>query len=47
MPVRGELDTYGKLLARINIAFKKFTQEQLEDVKKIFEAGREGLEGDL
>lgn len=40
MPVRGEMDTFGKLLATININYKKFGPAELEKIKKIFEAGR-------
>ena len=48
MPVRGEMDKYGKMLAKINIKYKKFGEEELEKMKRIFEAGREsGGGGDL
>ncbi len=40
MPIRGEMDTYGKLLATINIASKKFSEAELGRIKRIFEAGR-------
>jgi len=39
--VRGETEAYGKLLAKINIVQKQFSGEQLEQIRKIFEAGRE------
>ena len=48
MPVRGEMDKYGSLLAKINIGFKKFTEGQLEQIKAIFAAGdADPLGGDL
>lgn len=40
MPIRGELDSFGKLLATINIKYKKFNEIELSKIKKIFEAGR-------
>ena len=40
MPIRGEMDSYGKLLATINIKYKKFSEEELAKIKKIFEAGK-------
>jgi hypothetical protein len=40
MPVRGEMETYGKLLATINIASKKFSEPELARIRRIFEAGR-------
>ena len=40
MPIRGEIDSYGKMLATINIKYKKFTEEELAKIKKIFDAGR-------
>ncbi len=40
MPIRGEMDSYGKLLATINIKYKKFSLEELTKIKKIFEAGK-------
>ena len=41
MPIRGEMDSYGKLLASINIGYKKFSEQELARIKKIFEAGRQ------
>ena len=41
MPIRGEMDNYGKLLASINIGYKKFSEQELARIKKIFEAGRQ------
>lgn len=42
MPIRGELGSYGNLLAQVNINFpKKYTKEQLDFIKRIFEAGEE------
>jgi hypothetical protein len=40
MPIRGEMESYGKLLATINIASKKFSEAELVRIKRIFEAGR-------
>jgi len=40
MPIRGEMDSYGKLLAKINIKQKAFSAIELEKIKKIFDAGR-------
>jgi len=40
MPIRGEVDSFGKLLATININYKKFGENELAQIKKIFEAGR-------
>ena len=40
MPIRGEMDRYGSLLATVNIKYKKFTEEELEKMKKIFAAGK-------
>jgi hypothetical protein len=40
MPVRGELGSYGKLLATININYKKFNSYELAKIKKIFDYGR-------
>lgn len=40
MPIRGEMDQYGSLLATVNIKYKKFTEEELEKIKKIFAAGK-------
>ena len=40
MPIRGEMDSYGKLLATINIVPKKFSEAELARIKRIFEAGR-------
>ena len=34
------MDRYGSLLATVNIKYKKFTPEELEKIKKIFDAGR-------
>ena len=34
------MDRYGSLLATINIKYKKFTEEELQKIKKIFEAGK-------
>lgn len=41
MPIRGELDSYGKLLATINVASKKFSEAELIRIRQIFEAGRQ------
>ena len=41
MPIRGETDSFGKLLATVNIVYKKFSQVELTRMRKIFEAGRE------
>jgi len=38
MPIRGELDNYGKLKAVININFKKFGEDQLAQIREIFDA---------
>lgn len=40
MPIRGEMDRYGDLLATINIKYKKFNEAELSKIRKIFEAGR-------
>ena len=40
MPIRGEMDSYGKLLATINIVSKKFSEAELVRIKRIFDAGR-------
>lgn len=42
MPVRGEMDKYGKMLATISINYKKFSEVELGKIRKIFEAGRSG-----
>lgn len=47
MPIRGDLDSYGNLLATINIKYKKFTEEELGKIKKIFEAGTTRSEDEL
>ena len=44
MPIRGETDAYGKLLATININYKKFGADELALIKRIFEKGRENNE---
>jgi len=36
MPIRGDSDSYGSLLATINIKYKKFTEEELAKIKNIF-----------
>ena len=37
MPVRGEFDTYGDLIAKLNIKYpQKYTSNMLEDMKEIF-----------
>jgi DnaJ-class molecular chaperone len=41
MPIRGEMNGYGKLLATINIGYNKFSEAQLASIRKIFEAGRQ------
>lgn len=42
MPIRGELESFGDLLAEVNINFpKSYTREQLDEIKSIFEAGPE------
>lgn len=46
MPIRGELDKYGSLLAKINIKYKKFSDAELAKIKNIFEAGRKEMESD-
>jgi len=38
MPIRGDMDSYGNLLATINIKYKKFTDVELTKIKKIFQA---------
>lgn len=40
MPIRGELGSYGKMLATINIKYKQFNEVELSKIKRIFEAGR-------
>lgn len=41
MPIRGQLDSFGDLIARINVKFpKKYSEDMLEDLKAIFDAGR-------
>lgn len=40
MPIRGEMGSYGKLLATININYKKFSAYELAKIKKIFDHGR-------
>jgi len=47
MPIRGETDAYGKLLATININYKKFGADELAWIKRIFEKGREDGQEDL
>lgn len=40
MPVRGEFDTYGDMIAKLNIKFpNKYSAEMLEDLREIFDAG--------
>ena len=40
MPIRGEMDKYGSLLATINIKHKRFSLEEIGKIRKIFEAGK-------
>jgi hypothetical protein len=41
MPIRGELNSYGSLLAKVNIKMpKSFTFDQLQFLKKIFSLGK-------
>ncbi len=40
MPVRGQFDTFGDMIAKVNIKFpSKYTSQMLEDLKFIFDAG--------
>lgn len=39
MPIRGELGSYGDLLAKVAVNFPRtYTASQLEQIRKIFEA---------
>lgn len=42
MPIRGELGSYGDLLAEVSINYpKSYTQDQLKFIEKIFDAGED------
>ena len=47
MPIRGDLDSYGNLLATINIKYKKFTDVELAKIKKIFQAAKTKSDDEL
>ena len=36
MPVRGEMDKYGNLLAKVGIKYKKFSEVELGKIRRIF-----------
>lgn len=41
MPVRGQYDTFGDLIARVNIKYpQKYTTGMLDEMRKIFAAGK-------
>ena len=41
MPVRGEFDKFGDMVAKLNIKFpKSYSSYMLDDLRAIFDAGR-------
>jgi DnaJ-class molecular chaperone len=41
MPVRGEFDKFGDMVAKLNIKFpKSYSSYMLDDLREIFDAGR-------
>ena len=43
MPIRGEFDKFGDMVAKLNIKFpKSYSSDMLEDLRNIFDAGRTG-----
>ncbi len=40
MPIRGQFDTFGDMIAKVNIKFPdKYTAQMLQDLKAIFDSG--------
>lgn len=41
MPVRGQFETYGDLIAKVNIKYpQKYTSDMIDEMREIFNAGK-------